>query len=107
MLSDQVIEVINAPALCVVTMQLAAFVCVFGNPRVAKVPVVGLVPVVKVTVPLTPSHTWLVAHAIEGLVPAAVPAVSVIVPVPIMNLPCKNPVAVVFPAPVTCKAAVE
>jgi hypothetical protein len=62
---------------------------------------VGLVPVVSVTVPLTPSHTWLVAHAIEGLAPAAAPAVSVIVLLPMKNLPETNPVAVVLPAPVT------
>src|SRR5580698_9237101 len=89
------------------TRQLAWLVCVLGKLSVASVPVVGLVPVVSVTVPLTPSHTWLVAHAIDGLVPAAAPAVSDIVPLPMMNLPCRNPVAVVFPLPVTCSAAVE
>ena len=88
-------------------MQFAWLLCVFGNVSVASVPVVGLVPVVSVTVPLTPSHTWLVAHAIDGLVPAAAPAAIVIVPVPMMNFPCRKPVAVVFPLPVTWKAAVE
>ena len=47
-----------------------------------RVPVVGLVPVVNVTVPSTPLQVWLAAHAIVGLVPAAAPAASVIVPVP-------------------------
>jgi hypothetical protein len=80
-------------------------VCVLGKLSVASAPVAGLVPVVNVTVPLTPSHTWLVLHAIAGLVPAAAPVASVIVPDPIMNLPDTNPVAVVFPLPVTVSTA--
>jgi hypothetical protein len=106
-LSLQVFVVITAVALSVVTMQFAWFVCVFGKLSVARVPVDGLVPVVRVTVPLRPSHTWFVAHAIDGPVPAAAPAANVILPVPIMNFPCRNPVAVVFPLPPTCSAAVE
>ena len=100
-LSTHVLVVIIAVALNVLTMQLAWFVCVFGKLSVASVPVVGLVPVVSVTVPLTPSHRWLVAHAICGLDPAAAPAATPIVPVPMMNFPCRKPVAVVFPLPVT------
>jgi hypothetical protein len=83
------------------TTQLAELVCVFGKLSVASVPVVVLVPVVSVTAPLTPSHTWPLAHAIAGLVPAAAPAPIDIVPEPIMNLPDTNPVAVVFPLAVT------
>jgi hypothetical protein len=100
-LSVHVLLAIIPVALSVLTKQLAWFVCVFGKLSVASVPVVGLVPVVRVTVPLTPSHRWLVAHAICGPVPAAAPAATPIVPVPMMNLPCRNPVAVVFPLPVT------
>ena len=72
-----------------------------GNEIVATVPVVGLVPVVSVTVPLTPSHEWFVVQAIDGLDPASAPVASVIVPLPIKNLPETNPVAVVLPLPVT------
>jgi hypothetical protein len=100
-LSVHVLLVIIPVALSVLTMQFAWFECVFGKFSVASVPVVGLVPVVSVTVPLTPSHTWLVAHAIDGLDPAAAPADIVIVPVPMRNFPCRKPVAVVFPLPVT------
>jgi hypothetical protein len=46
-----------------------------------------------------------VAQAIAGLVPAAAFAVSVMVPVPIMNLPDTNPVAVVLPLPETVNTA--
>jgi len=100
-LSTHVLVVIIAVALNVLTMQLAWFVCVFGKLSVASVPVVGLVPVVSVTVPLTPSHRWLVAHAICGLDPAVAPAGTPIVPVPMMIFPGSEPVAVVFPLPVT------
>jgi hypothetical protein len=88
-LSVHVFVVIIPVALSVLTMQLAWFECVFGKFIVASVPVVGLVPVVRVTVPLTPSHVWFVAHAICGLDPAAAPAATPIVPVPMMNFPCK------------------
>jgi hypothetical protein len=100
-LSAHVLLVIIPVAPNVLTMQLAWFECVFGKFSVARVPVVGLVPVVSVTVPLTPSHTWLVAHAMLGPDPAAAPAATPIVPVPMMNFPCRKPVAVVFPLPVT------
>jgi hypothetical protein len=107
-LSLQVIDVTNPVPLSVgITTQLALLVCVFGKLSVASVPVVVPVPVVSATVPLTPSHTWLLAHAIVGLVPAAAPAVIDIVPSPIMNLPAINPFAVVLPLPVTVNSAVE
>jgi hypothetical protein len=87
------------------TMQFAEFVRVFGKLSVASVPVIVLVPVVSVTVPLTPSQTWPLAQAIDGLVPAATPVPGDIAPDPIMNLPDKNPVAVVFPLDVTDSTA--
>ena len=65
----------------------------------------GLVPVVSVTVPLTPSHTWPLVQAIAGPVPAAAPVPNDIVPEPIMNFPDTKPVAVVFPLPVTVSTA--
>src|SRR5208337_183023 len=61
------------------------------------------VPVVSVTVPLTPSQTWLAAQAIDGDVPAAAPVASDMVDVPIMNLPETNPAAVVLPLPETVR----
>ncbi len=81
-LSVHVLLVIIAVALSVVTMQLAWFVCVFGKLNVASVPVVGLVPVVSVTVPLIPSHVWFVVHAIVGLDPAAAPGARPSTPCP-------------------------
>ena len=105
-LSLQLIVVTRPELLRVgVTTQLASFECVLGKPKVASVPVVGLVPVVSVTVPLTPSQMWLVAQAIVGLDPAAELAVSDMVLVPIMNLPETNPVAVVLPLPETVSTA--
>jgi len=88
-LSVHVFVVIIPVALSVLTMQLAWFVCVFGKPRGPSVPVGGPGPVVSGHVPLTPSHVWLVAHAMVGLDPAAAPAATPIVPVPIMNFPCR------------------
>ena len=99
-LSLQLIEVTSPAPLSVgVNTQFAEFECVLGKLSVARVPVVVLVPVVSVTVPLTPSHTCPLAHAIVGPDPAAAPAPIDIVPDPIMNLPDKNPVAVVLPLP--------
>src|SRR5579863_6359116 len=86
------------------TTQLAWLVWVLGKLKVASVPVVGLVPVVRVTAPLTPSQTWLAAQAIVGPVPDAAPAVRLMVPCPIMNLPERNPLAVVLPLLVTASA---
>jgi hypothetical protein len=104
--SVQVAVVTRPTPLCSTsTTQFAEFVCVFGKLIVASVPVVVLVPVVSVTVPLTPSHTWPLAQVIAGLVPAAAPVASDIVPDPIMNLPDTNPVAVVLPLPVTDSTA--
>jgi hypothetical protein len=94
-----------APLSVGVTTQLAELLCVLGKLSVAKVPVVVLVPVVSVTVPLTPSHMWLLAHAIAGPVPAAAPAPRPMVPEPIMNLPATNPVAVELPLDVTVSTA--
>src|ERR1700678_2407252 len=88
-----------------VTTQFASLLCVLGKLKVASVPVVVLVPVVSVTVPLTPSQTWLVAHAIVGLEPAAAFAARDMVPEPSMNLPETNPAAVVLPLPETVSTA--
>ena len=78
-----------------------------GKVSVPSVPVAGLVPVVSVTVPLTPSQTWLAAQTIIAPLPAADPAAMVIVPEPMANLPERNPFAVTFPLPVTVNSAVE
>jgi hypothetical protein len=93
------------PLSAVETTQLELFECVLGKLNVASVPVVVPVPVVSVTVPLTPSQTWLEAQAIAGPVPAAAFAASDMVPEPSMNLPERNPAAVVLPLPETVSTA--
>ena len=65
--------------------------CVSPLVTVSSAPVAGLVPTVRLTVPFTAEHTWLVAQAIVGLVPAAAPAATVAAVLPPNALPVTPP----------------